>query len=80
VIVRHRDISIRGAALMTSHTVDVSEITQARRTLEDIRHFLVTINGATATQEGRSFRVDTTKYIDELTELLPPGPYKRSLD
>jgi hypothetical protein len=61
-------------------TISLDATSDARRTLEDIRHFLVTINRAIATQEGQSFPIDTSDYIEALDRILPGGPYTRPID
>jgi hypothetical protein len=65
---------------MAELTINLDPRSRSRRTLEDIRHFLVIINRGTATLDGEPFQIDADEYIAALDELLPPGEYRRPSD
>ena len=61
-------------------TISLDPASESRRILEDIRHFLVTINGGTITTDGEPFVLDAGQYIADLDRLLPHEAYTRPSD
>jgi len=77
-----RGLSIRGMrAALTASLASAPQPTDWRKTLEDIRHAMVTSNRLYATdrrpESGDWFQIDNDEYITALDRLLPPGPYVR---